>query len=168
MRLCAAAWPPSRSWPTGATSRPIQTRCRQSSRSSLPPRRSRIQTIAEMLDHIGAQIIAHGVGIPVHAREKVLHAIGASIAGGFGQMPAVLALERGEQALQIGPGASARLDATEAGSNPGAEIIQLIGPTINIACVRHGSTPPCLRQRTNPAVVLARSPSVSGTCSSKE
>ena len=38
------AWPPSRSWPTGATSRPIQTLCRKPSRSSLMPRRSRIQT----------------------------------------------------------------------------------------------------------------------------
>ena len=43
-RSCNAAWRPSRSWPTGATSRPIQTRCRQPSGSSLAPRRSRIQT----------------------------------------------------------------------------------------------------------------------------
>jgi hypothetical protein len=35
---------PSRSWPTGARSRPIQTLCLKPSRSSLPPRRSRIQT----------------------------------------------------------------------------------------------------------------------------
>ena len=101
--------------------------------------------IAQVLDHVGAQIIAHGVGIPVHAGEEVLHAIGAGIAGGFRQMPAVLARERREQPLQIGPGASARFDAAEPGSNPGDEIIQLIGPAVGLACVRHGSTPPCLR-----------------------
>jgi hypothetical protein len=43
-RLCEAAWPPSRSWPTGARSRPIQAPCPKPSRSSRPPRRSRIQT----------------------------------------------------------------------------------------------------------------------------
>ena len=75
--------------------------------------------IAEVLDHIGAQVIAHRIGIPVHAGEEVLHAIGAGIAGRFGQVPAVLALERREQALQIGSGASARFDAAEPGSNPG-------------------------------------------------
>ena len=79
--------------------------------------------IAEMLDDIGAQVIAHGVGIPVHAGEEILHAIGAGIAGGFRQVPAVLALERREQALQIGPGAAAWFDAAEPGSNPGDEII---------------------------------------------
>jgi transposase InsO family protein len=44
MRLCEAAWRPSRSSPTAASSRPMQTRCRLPSRSSLTPRRSRIQT----------------------------------------------------------------------------------------------------------------------------
>ena len=44
MRSCEAAWSLSRSWSTGATSRPIQTLCRQPSGSSLAPRRSRIQT----------------------------------------------------------------------------------------------------------------------------
>jgi transposase InsO family protein len=43
-RLCNGAWLPSRSWPTVVSSRPIQTRYRQHSRSSLTPRRSRIQT----------------------------------------------------------------------------------------------------------------------------
>ncbi len=109
-----------------------------------------------MLDHIGAQVIAHRIGIPVHAGEEILHAIGTGIAGGFRQMPAVLALERREQALQIGPGAPTRFDAAETGSNARAEFVQLIGPAVGLACVRHGATPPCPRQRTNPAVVLER------------
>ena len=79
--------------------------------------------IAQVLDYIGAQIIAHGVGIPVHAGQEILHAIGCHVAGGFRQVPAVLALERREQPLQIGPGAAAWFDAAEPGSNPGDEII---------------------------------------------
>ncbi|MPR10233.1 hypothetical protein FS317_25650, partial [Microvirga sp. M8] len=38
----------------------------------------------------------------------------------------------------------------EAGSNAGDEIVQLIGPAVGLACVCHGATPPCLRQRTSP------------------
>ena len=106
--------------------------------------------IAEMLDHIGAQVIAHRIGIPVHAGKEILHAIGAGIAGGFRQVPAVLALKRGEQALQVGPGPPARFDAAKAGSDPGNKIIQLISPAVGVACLRHGSTPLCPRQRTNP------------------
>jgi hypothetical protein len=49
--------------------------------------------IAEMLDHIGAQVIAHRIGLPVHAGEEVLHAIGAGVPCRFCQMPAVLALQ---------------------------------------------------------------------------
>jgi transposase InsO family protein len=48
--LCNGAWPPSPSWPTAATSYPIQTLCRPPSRSSLPPRRSRIQTLSPLQD----------------------------------------------------------------------------------------------------------------------
>jgi transposase InsO family protein len=43
-RLCNGAWLPSRSWPTRATSRSIKMLCRKPSRSSLTPRRFRIQT----------------------------------------------------------------------------------------------------------------------------
>ena len=49
--------------------------------------------IAKMLDHIGAQVITHRIGIPVHAGEEILHAIGTDIARGLRQMPAVLALQ---------------------------------------------------------------------------
>ena len=79
--------------------------------------------IAQMLDDIGPQIVADGIGVPAHAAQEVLHAVGGRVAGGLGQLPAVLALERREQALQIGPGAAARFDAAEPGSNPGDEII---------------------------------------------
>ena len=48
------------------------------------------------------------------------------------------------------PDAPARLDPVEAGGDPGDQLIQLTGPAVGIACVRHGSTPPCQRQRSNP------------------
>jgi hypothetical protein len=52
--------------------------------------------VTEMLAHVGAQVVAHRFGLPVHAGQEVLHAIGAGIADRFGQVPTVLALERGE------------------------------------------------------------------------
>jgi hypothetical protein len=45
--------------------------------------------VPQMLDHIAAQLIAHGLGLPQGAAQQVLKAIGRGIAGHFGQWPAV-------------------------------------------------------------------------------
>jgi hypothetical protein len=47
-----------------------------------------------MLHHIGVQVIAHRIGVPVHPAQEVLHPIRRRIANGFRQLPAVLALHR--------------------------------------------------------------------------
>src|SRR3954468_10009361 len=56
------------------------------------------------------RVIAHLVGIPAHAGEKVRHPLGCTIPGILGQLPAVLALHRSQQTLQIGPNPLARLN----------------------------------------------------------
>ena len=114
--------------------------------------------VTEMLNRIGPQVIAHRISIPVHAREKILHAVWCGVTGRFRQVPAVLALERRQQPLEIGARPPARLDAGEARGYAGEEIIQLIGPAMGIACTRHGSTPPCQDNAQIPAVVLERRP----------
>jgi hypothetical protein len=49
-----------------------------------------------MLDHIAAQILAHGLGIPLHAREKIVHASRRRVARRLRQRLAILVL-RGQR-----------------------------------------------------------------------
>jgi hypothetical protein len=48
--------------------------------------------VAEVLRHVGEQVVADGVGVPVGSGEQVLHSVGGRIAEVLGQLPAVLAL----------------------------------------------------------------------------
>ena len=73
--------------------------------------------ITQVLDHIGPQIIAERIGVPVDAREELLHAVWRVVAGRLGEVPAVLPLQGSQQALKISQGASARLRAPEPGGN---------------------------------------------------
>ena len=57
-----------------------------SSTTSTAPR------VAQVLDHIGAQVVADPVGVPVGGGQQPLHAVGGALAGVLGQLPAVLAL----------------------------------------------------------------------------
>ena len=50
--------------------------------------------VAEVFDDVRPQVIAHLVGAPLGAPEQVLQAVGRRVAGLFGQLPAVLALDR--------------------------------------------------------------------------
>ena len=77
-----------------------------------------------MRDHVSAQVIAHLIGIPAHAGEEVLHPVRRRVARVFSQLPAVLALHRSKQALQIGPRPPARLDPAKARRDPLDQPIQ--------------------------------------------
>src|SRR3954465_3490279 len=74
--------------------------------------------VTQVLDHIGAQIISERIGVPVNAREELLHAVWRGVAGRLGEVPAVLPLQGGQQALKISQGASARLRTPEPQGNP--------------------------------------------------
>ena len=67
-----------------------------------------------MLDHIRAQIVAEGIGIPLCPSQQMLHAIGRRIAIHFRQLPAIFALHGAEQASDIGPRAAPSLAAGKA------------------------------------------------------
>jgi hypothetical protein len=55
-----------------------------------------------VLVHIGLQVIADRVRIPLHAGEKLLHPVRYGIADRLGELPAVLALNRRQQPMQVG------------------------------------------------------------------
>ncbi len=57
--------------------------------------------IAQVLHHVVAQVITDPVRVPVRRRQQPLHPIRAGLTGQLGQRPAVLALQRRQQATQI-------------------------------------------------------------------
>ena len=85
--------------------------------------------IAQVLDHIGPQIIAERIGVPVNAREELLHAVWRVVAGRLGEVPAVLPLQGSQQALKISQGASARLRTPEPRGNPPGNRLQFLQPS---------------------------------------
>jgi hypothetical protein len=54
--------------------------------------------IAQVLHHIGAQIIAHRLRIPARRAQQPLHPVRAALPHGLGQLPAVAPLDRVQQA----------------------------------------------------------------------
>ena len=58
-------------------------------------------TRAKLLQGVGAQVVAHALGVPDRLGEQALHAVGRSFAGLLGQLPAVFALDRAQEALQV-------------------------------------------------------------------
>jgi hypothetical protein len=53
--------------------------------------------LAEVLDDVVAQVLAHSVGIPAGPGQQVLHAVRRGIPGVLGQRPAVLPGQIGQQ-----------------------------------------------------------------------
>src|SRR4051795_1904261 len=65
--------------------------------------------IAEVLDHVGPQIVPNRVGVPPHPAEEVPHPVRRAVARRLGQPPAVLAPHRRQQPAQVRQRAPARL-----------------------------------------------------------
>jgi hypothetical protein len=73
---------------------------------------------AKVLHHVSAQIVAHGVGIPLRSSEQALHPVGRCLTCDFRDLPAVLAGTRAEQPVQIAECATPWFHAPEVASNP--------------------------------------------------
>ena len=84
--------------------------------------------IAQMLDHIGAQILPDSLRIPHGTPQQMLHAIGRRIAVDFRQLPAVFTLHGAEQAPDRGPGAVTSVTAGKVGHEPSFHLGQPEGP----------------------------------------
>src|SRR3954470_22690541 len=88
-----------------------------------------------MLHHIGLQVIAHRIGIPLHPAEEVLHPIWGRIAHRFRQLPAVLALHWGQQTTQVSPRPPPRLGPSKPRRDPVHNAIQAVAQSCTSACV---------------------------------
>ena len=76
--------------------------------------------IAQMLGHIGPQIVADRVRVPAHPAQELLHPVRRPVPGRLRQLPAVLALHRRQQPLadRPPPAAAARPARTAAPAVP--------------------------------------------------
>jgi hypothetical protein len=87
--------------------------------------------VAQLLDHIGSQIIADRVGLPLSGIEQALHATRMWLAELFRQLPAVLALHRSQEALQVPPRPLPDLRAAEPRSEPRMQPVEPRGPRVD-------------------------------------
>jgi hypothetical protein len=85
----------------------------------------------KMLDHVLAQVVTDGVSIPGSRIEESLHAIGGGVAEEFGQVPAILALECGEQAPEVAQRSATGFSASETGCYAAMELLQIVDPVLN-------------------------------------
>jgi hypothetical protein len=99
-----------------------------------------------VLDHVGAQVVADLVGVPVGGGQQPLHAVWGALAGVLGQLPAVLPCHIAEQAAQVGQRSSARLGAGEPSRDPAVQRLQPRRPRLDFLDVcrlvglQHGSS----------------------------
>jgi hypothetical protein len=84
--------------------------------------------VAQVLDEVGADVIAHAVVVPHRPGEQVLHPIRGGIAGVLGDRPAVLAWQVSDQAAHERPGPPAKVHPSEPTCDPAQHLVELLLP----------------------------------------
>ncbi len=77
--------------------------------------------VGQVLQDVGAQLVAHRLRVPVGGIQEALHALGPAFPQRLGQLPAILALDMSEQPFQIAPGPLACLTAAKARGDAGVQ-----------------------------------------------
>ena len=98
--------------------------------------------VTQVLRHVGLQVVTHRVRVPSHPAQEILHPVRRRVPGCLGQLPAVLALNRRQQASQVGRGAPAWLGPHEPRRDPSHHLIQTRRPILHVRLRRHAASPP--------------------------
>ena len=80
--------------------------------------------VAEPVQHVAAQVIAHRVGVPGVEVQQPLHAVRAQVTGLLGDRPGVLALRPRQQPQQVQPGSAAGLNLREPARDQAEHVIE--------------------------------------------
>src|SRR6266487_6272937 len=83
--------------------------------------------LSQLLDHVGLQFIAHRLLIPVRFLQQPLHPVGVRFSQFLSHLPAVLALHRREQPLQVAPNALSHLGTSKMRPDPTRQLCQHVG-----------------------------------------
>jgi hypothetical protein len=81
--------------------------------------------VAELLDDVLAHVVTDPVNVPVRPPQQPLHPVRRHLASPFGQRPAVLALQPGDQPMHVLPRTGPRLRAGEPARDTDVQPIQL-------------------------------------------
>ncbi|GAA1738217.1 hypothetical protein GCM10009734_50040 [Nonomuraea bangladeshensis] len=93
---------------------------------------------AEPVDDEGSHVIAYGVGIPASGAQQPLQLLGAGESGVFGQVPAVLEVEAGQQSTHVRIRRATWFDAAEPAGDPGHQLVEDDHPAIRVYAVARG------------------------------
>ncbi len=91
--------------------------------------------VTQLIDHIGAQVIADRVGVPHRLAQQPLHPLRAAVAGLFGQLPTRPAVHIGQQSEQERPSPPTRLHPTAPARDPRERRVELFQPRLDVYAV---------------------------------
>jgi hypothetical protein len=80
--------------------------------------------LAQVLDHVVAEVVADLVVVPHRPGEQVLHPVGVGVAGVLGERPAVLARQIGQQATHERPGPPPKVRPPKPAGDPAQQLVQ--------------------------------------------
>jgi hypothetical protein len=80
--------------------------------------------VAQVLDHVVAEVIAHLVVIPHRPGQQVLHPVRVGVAGVLGDRPAVLAWQLRQQAAHERPGPPPKVRPSEPTRDPAQQLVE--------------------------------------------
>jgi hypothetical protein len=80
--------------------------------------------VAQVLDHIVAEVIADPVVVPDRPTQQVLHPIGAGLPSVLGDRPTVLTRQVGQESEHERPGPPAWLHSAEPARDPAQQLLQ--------------------------------------------
>jgi hypothetical protein len=84
--------------------------------------------IAQLLQNVGTQIVAHQIRVPGRAVEQALHPVWSGFSGVFGQLPAIFALDGTDDAFEIGQCSTTGFRASETRGNAGMQAFEFLSP----------------------------------------
>jgi hypothetical protein len=94
--------------------------------------------VAQVLDDVGAHVIADLVFVPHRPAEQVLHPVGAGVAGVLGDRPAVLTRQIGQQPEHEHLGPPSWLHSAKPTRDPIQQLVQARGPSGRVYAVACG------------------------------
>jgi hypothetical protein len=92
------------------------------------------------LPDVLAQVVSNGIGVPAATVEQVLQPSRVTMSGILGQLPAVLAAHRRQQAADIVPHPPPQIRTTEPARHPSEDELQLRSPALDFSNPLHDRT----------------------------
>jgi hypothetical protein len=82
--------------------------------------------IAQLLQHVGTQIIANQVGVPDCAAQQPLHTVGSDFSGVFSQLPTIFAFDGTHDPFQIGQRSTTGFGTCETRGDAGMQTFEFL------------------------------------------